>query len=390
MKTVALGDLATINPREARLPPEVAVSFVGMAQLDAEAAMARPLATRRFGEVSTGYTVFRDGDLLAAKITPCWENGKVGQAALDNQIGVGSSEFHVVRPTPDADARYLLHFLRQPSVRIAGEARMTGSAGQKRVPVAFLQDLRVPLPDLREQRRIAAILDQADALRAKRRQVLAHLDALTQSIFHDMFGHSRLPIRRFDDVVLDLEGGRSIVAEDSAANSNYRVLKISAVTSNRFRAEESKPLPVGYEPPIHHLVRRGDLLISRANTAELVGAVALVDQDVAGLALPDKLWRFVWREPDGVEPLYMWMLLQSSGMRHELSSRASGTGGSMKNISKEKLRSILLPWPSFDLQSEFAARVSMVNEESVMMRRRAECSDALFSSLQSRAFRGEL
>ena len=390
MKTVALGEVAQINPLEGNLPTDEKVSFVGMAQLDAETAIAKPQMIRDYGEVASGYTVFRDGDVLAAKITPCWENGKVGQAALESTVGVGSTEFHVLRPMSGFDARYLLHFLRQPSVRIAGEARMAGSAGHKRVPAAFLRDLRVPLPNIGEQRRIGAILDQADALRAKRRQVLAHLDALTQSIFNDMFGHSHLPIRRFDDVVLDLEGGRSIIAEDSAANSEYRVLKISAVTSNRFRPEESKPLPVGYEPPIHHRVRRGDLLISRANTADLVGAVALVDQDVAGLALPDKLWRFVWREPDGVEPLYMWMLLQSSGMRHELSSRASGTGGSMKNISKAKLRSIPLPWPSFDLQSEFAARVRMANEQSVMMRRLAERSDELFSSLQSRAFRGEL
>jgi len=265
-----------------------------------------------------------------------------------------------------------------------------GATNRQRISEGLLLGLKIPLPSLDEQRRIVAILDQADALRAKGRQVLAHLDALAQSIFHDMFSLARIPTRRLDDIVLDLEGGRSLVASDDAVTSKYRVLKISAVTSNRFRPEESKPLPDGYEPPTHHLVRRGDLLFSRANTADLVGAVALVDQDAHGLALPDKLWRFVWREPDGVEPLYMWMLLQSSGMRHELSSRASGTGGSMKNISKAKLRSILLPWPSFDLQSEFAARVRMVNEESVMMRRRGECSDALFSSLQSRAFRGEL
>ncbi len=280
-------------------------------------------------------------------------------------------------------------YLLRPDV-VALAASQASGANLPRLSPAVLEGFEIPLPSLGVQRRIAVILDQADALRAKRRQVLAHLDALTQSVFHDMFGRSRFRTRRFDEVVLELEGGRSLVADDSAADSEFRVLKISAVTTNRFLPGESKPLPVGYVPPPSHLVRLGDLLFSRANTADLVGAVALVDQDVEGLALPDKLWRFVWREPADVEPLYMWMLLQSSEMRHELSSRASGTGGSMKNISKAKLGGIGLPWPSLELQREFAARIRVVNEHSAEMHRLATRSDELFASLQSRAFRGEL
>ncbi len=163
------------------MPGDEAVSFVGMAQLDDVTAKARPLASKAFAEVSKGYTVFRDRDLLVAKITPCFENGKIGQAVLEHKIGVGSTEFHIVRPGPDVAEGYLLHFLRRPEVRAAGELRMTGSGGQRRVPADFLQKLQVPLPPLEEQRRIAAILDQADALRAKRRQVLAHLDALLKN-----------------------------------------------------------------------------------------------------------------------------------------------------------------------------------------------------------------
>lgn len=167
-----------------------------------------------------------------------------------------------------------------------------------------------------------------------------------------------------------------------------RVLKISAVTSNRFRPEESKPLPDDYIPPSEHFVRPGDLLISRANTTELVGAVALVESTPPNLVLPDKLWRFVWREPDRVEPLFVWALLQTRAMRRELSSRSSGTGGSMKNISKAKLRTMPLLWPSHDDQSKFAQRLRSVDVV------RNLCSvaplDTLFLSLQSRAFRGDL
>ncbi len=102
-----------------------------MAALHHETAATEPGDTRRFEEVATGHTVFRNGDLLVAKITPCFQNNKIGQAILRHEVGVGSSEFHIVRPNPDlVDARYLLHFLRQDRVRIEGEQRMTGSGGQ--------------------------------------------------------------------------------------------------------------------------------------------------------------------------------------------------------------------------------------------------------------------
>jgi type I restriction enzyme S subunit len=320
------------------------------------------------------YLIGMDGQFNLAR----WRGG----AALLNQrvCKLGSLDASV-------DRSYLAHYL---PIALKEIEERTSFVTVKHLSARELRAIHVPLPPLDQQRRIATILDQADALRAKRRQVLAHLDALTQSIFHDMFGRSRFRTRRFDDVVLELEGGRSLVADDSAAVSEYRVLKISAVTTNRFLPGESKPLPAGYVPPPHHLVRLGDLLFSRANTADLVGAVALVDQDVEGLALPDKLWRFVWREPADVEPLYIWMLLQSPEMRHELSSRASGTGGSMKNISKAKLGGLGLPWPSMELQREFAARIRVVNDQSAEMHGLARHSDELFASLEFRAFRGEL
>ena len=207
MTTTALGNVASINPRGEKIAADQKISFVGMAELDPDAAVARPRITRPFSEVAKGYTVFRDGDVLAAKITPCWENGKVGQARLDHKFGVGSTEFHVLRPNDALDPRYLLHFLRQPSVRIDGELRMTGSAGQRRVPVAFLQNLQIRLPPLPEQRRLASILDHADALRAKRRQVLAHLDSLTQSIFNDMFGGRTWPTEKLGDRLHFLTSG---------------------------------------------------------------------------------------------------------------------------------------------------------------------------------------
>ena len=155
---VALDEVAELNPRLAEtLAAGDKVSFVPMSAVSAESAGITDEETRTYAEVAKGYTPFVSGDVLVAKITPCFENGKIVQARLTQRAGFGSTEFHVVRPRANKlDARYTLHFLRLSSVRLAGERRMTGSAGQRRVPENFLAKLEIPLPPLAEQRRIAS------------------------------------------------------------------------------------------------------------------------------------------------------------------------------------------------------------------------------------------
>lgn len=189
-KTVALDEVAELNPRFAEtLTADATVSFVPMSAVSAETAGVTAEETRTYAEVARGYTWFVSGDVLVAKITPCFENGKIAQAILRNRVGFGSTEFHVVRPhAHKLDPRYTHHFLRLGDVRLAGERRMTGSGGQRRVPENYLAKLEIPLPPLAEQRRIAEVLDRAEALRAKRRTALAQLDSLAQSLFLDLFG----------------------------------------------------------------------------------------------------------------------------------------------------------------------------------------------------------
>ena len=148
--------------------------------MSAEEAKVTLAPDRPYAEVRKGYTYFETGNVLVAKITPCFENGKIVEAVLPRELGFGSTEFHVVRPKPRMlEGRYLHHFLRQERIRVGGQRRMTGSGGQRRVPEDFFAQLANPVPPLLEQRRIAAVLDQADALRAKRREALAQLDSLT-------------------------------------------------------------------------------------------------------------------------------------------------------------------------------------------------------------------
>ncbi|MFO1210339.1 MAG: restriction endonuclease subunit S [Amaricoccus sp.] len=190
---VPIGEIAAINPKgpgPGTLSQHELVDFLPMSDLSEDGTMAVS-AQRPYSEVAKGYTAFRPGDVLLAKITPCFENNKIGLANVETEWAFGSTEFHVLRPGKDVDSGYLLHFLRQDAIRAAGEKRMTGSGGQRRVPKSFLEELPIPLPPLAEQKRIAAILDQADALRRLRRRALDRLNTLGQAIFQEMFGESR-------------------------------------------------------------------------------------------------------------------------------------------------------------------------------------------------------
>ena len=256
--------------------------------------------------------------------------------------------------------------------------------------------VQIPVPPLAEQERIVKLLDEADELRKLRVQADRRTAALLPALFHEMFGDpvanpkgwQKHPVSSF---VAEFQGGTYLNPPGpNEATSIFRVLKISAVTWGKFRPNESKPIPATYEPPATHIVRAGDLLFSRANTTELVGATSYVFETPPNLLLPDKLWRFTWKEPRTVEPLYVWWLFQAASMRRELGVRATGTGGSMKNISKPKVMTLEVPVPPLPLQQEFAQRVTEIRAletGQAASRRRLE---NLFQSMLHRAFNGEL
>ncbi len=148
-----------------------------------------------------------------------------------------------------------------------------------------------------------SLVYEADALRKLRAEADRRMAEVVPALFYEMFGdparnEKGWEFRPVSSFVADLHGGRSVnpAGSDEAAGP-YRVLKISAVTSGDFRPNESKPVAESYMPPEAHFVQAGDLLFSRANTEALVGATSYVFRTPDNLVLPDKLWRFVWREP---------------------------------------------------------------------------------------------
>jgi len=155
-----------INPSKSEtrgLDSRTAVSFVSMEAVG-ECGGLRLDQAKPLDEVTTGYTYFRDGDVLIAKITPCFENWKGAIAeGLENGVGFGTTELHVLRPGPDLDRKYLFYLTLGHAFRNIGRFYMYGAGGQKRVPEDFVRDFLHPIPSIDEQRAIAAFLDRETA-----------------------------------------------------------------------------------------------------------------------------------------------------------------------------------------------------------------------------------
>ena len=383
--TAKLCEIALLNPTlGGRLPEDELVSFVPMASVSAETAKVETTLDRPYSEVSKGFTPFLSGDVLFAKITPCFENGKIAQALLPRRNGFGSTEFHVVRSRPEmSDARYLHHYLRLNAVRVEGQRRMTGSGGQRRVPASFLSELRVPVPRLEEQRRIAAILDQAETLRCQRRAALAQLDSLTQSIFLDMFGEQMaFPLVALDQVCELITDGTHYTP--TYADEGVIFLSAKNVTSGRIDWERIKHIPEDLHQELHKRVapKFGDVLMAKNGTT---GVAAIVDRDCTfdiyvSLAL--------LRPSIRVSSVFLHAALNSPLSKKQFNAALKGIG--VPNLHLKDIRGSKIPIPQLPLQQTFATRIQAIAALKATHRTALAELDALFASLQQRAFSGDL
>jgi type I restriction enzyme, S subunit len=163
-KKERLGNICIINPKKSEIkdiPEDLDVSFVPMNSVDEKEGIIKKQEIRKLKDVKKGYTYFKENDVLFAKITPCMENGKAAITTnLKNGIGFGSTEFHVIRPNENMLADYIFYFIRQPSFRKVAAAKMSGTAGQLRVPSGFLENYEIPIPPIEEQKRIIKMLNK--------------------------------------------------------------------------------------------------------------------------------------------------------------------------------------------------------------------------------------
>lgn len=176
-----LADVAEINPRPTRLAADTLVAFVPMAAVDADTGSVSDAEVRSVAELGVGDKQFRRGDVIFARITPCMQNGK-SAVFSDRDYGLGSTEFHVVRPGNEVSAEYIHRILRTRAVRLNATEHFTGTAGQQRVPADFLRELLVPIPSREDQQEIVASLDALRASAGEFRALNQKASALARSL----------------------------------------------------------------------------------------------------------------------------------------------------------------------------------------------------------------
>ncbi|GAX37303.1 restriction endonuclease subunit S [Nodularia sp. NIES-3585] len=317
--------------------------------------------------------------------------GKVGfsgtQLATNQQINALVCNKDIVFP------RYVFHYCQTLESLIRHQG---ASTTLPLLPKGRFQEIEIPIPPLEEQRRIAEILDHAEKLRSKRREAIAQLNTLTQAIFLEMFGDpvknpkgwKRLP---FAELLTNIDSGWSPICLDRRVfGEEWGVLKLGAVTWCEYNPTENKALPPGVEPNQNLEVKSGDLLFTRKNTYELVAACALVRETPPRLMMSDLIFRFRLCADAGVNSYYLHQLLIYPTKRRNIQKLAGGSASSMPNISKAKLQTTLIEVPPLALQQEFTQRVEAVEKLKASHRALLSELDALFASLQHRAFRGEL
>jgi len=236
---VKLSDVCTVNPRKSQLAekPETRVSFVPMADLNEHRISFQPSDEKQLSEVSASYTYFEDNDVLLAKVTPCFENGKAGIArGLLNGIGFGSSEFYVLRSKGQVLPEWVYFCVMHSLFRDAAVAQMTGTGGLQRVPRDYVENFQIPLPPLEVQKEIVAEIEGYQKVIDGARTVLDYYRPHIPI-------HPDWPMVELGEIC-DLYQPKTITQQDLVEDGPYLVFGANGVIGryNQYNHEEAEVL----------------------------------------------------------------------------------------------------------------------------------------------------
>ncbi|MGL5866780.1 MAG: hypothetical protein ACRCYX_13095 [Dermatophilaceae bacterium] len=337
-------------------------------------------------EIGSSKQLVQPSDVMVSKIIPHIRRARVvGPSQGRRQIASG--EWIVFRG--DAfDPNYLRHFLLSDDFHGQFMNTVAGVGGSLvRARPAQVKAIGLPLPSLAEQRRIAAILDHADALRAKRRQVLTHLDTLTQSIFHDMFGDHAGEMARLEEVAIVSSGitkGRR--TSDPTELTPY--LAVANVQAGYLKLDMVKEIPATAAEIQRYALRDGDLVLTEGGDPDKLGRGTVWRNQLPLCLHQNHIFR-VRPDEHKVLPEYLSTCLAGANARDYFLRSAKQTTG-IASINMTQLRAAPVSVPPITQQLRFLDRIAAVAAKLLTVQRAQAADDELFASLQSRAFRGEL
>ena len=402
---VRLGEACQINPRRPRLDvnPTTEVTFVPMSAVDAELGIIYTPEIKPFSAVKTGYTYFEENDVLFAKITPCMENGKSAVArGLLNNIGFGSTEFHVLRPIDSVLSEWIWLYVRKKDFLESARAAFRGGVGQQRVPAEFLQEACIPLPPLHEQQRIVAkvemIMEQIREARRLRQKAVEDADRLWQAVLADTFPRpgTDLPHNwrwvRLGEVCNYQNGVWG--AQDP---KGYPVLRSKNFTNEGFLTfEEVVHIKLTERQVNKGRLHRGDILLERSGGGpnKPVGRVCIFTETPT-----DEIYCF-GNFITVLRPLFVnldvWFIFNYlhwvyiSGMTEQLQTQTTN----IRNLRFKEYMDIFIPLPPLEEQRRIVAYLETTHEKIIsLINSQAQFEtelQRLEQSILDSAFKGEL
>jgi type I restriction enzyme, S subunit len=393
-----LGEVCEIKPpkSEARvkLSPKDLVSFLPMEALGINQKYFQANQTKTLEDVVGGYTYFADGDVLLAKITPCFENGKLGIANnLSSGVGFGSSEYIVFRPYASLKNEWLYYYISRQTFRSEGAERMTGAVGHKRVSKEFIENYQIPIPPIQEQQRIVAKLDKAfegiAKAHANAEQNLQNARALFESHLQSIF------TQRGEGWVDTMIGECINFIDYRGKTPEKTQTGIPLITAKNVKMGYIKDEPKEYvSPDIYHewmtrgIPRKGDVLFT--TEAPLANVAQLNTDEKVVFAQ-----RIIIMQPheNKLNQNFLKYLLLSSPIQRRILEKA--TGATAQGIKASLLRTIKISFPhSIAEQVRFANQFETLSKETqrleALYQRKIACLDELKKSLLQQAFAGEL
>lgn len=353
---------------------------------------ALPAASRHAGGIgvygSNGQVGAHDASITSGPTIIVGRKGSVGEVHLSPEACWPiDTTYYVDETATNTDLRWLAYRLRG-----LGLTQMNKAAAVPGLSRDDAYRLQLLLPPIEEQRRIADILDRADAIRAMRREAVAHLDDLTNSIFLDMFVRlprdaARWPVATVGDLLAEpLRNGLSPATNGTVRG---RVLTLSAITGSGFDESAVKDARFAHSPAENQRVRSCDLLICRGNgNRKLVGRGFFPVTDAPDVTYPDTAIAATF-VTDRVDRSYVEHVWNSPSVRRQVESVAHTTNGTFK-INQAMVESIALDLPAIETQRSFAREASDIDALRRSQRKALDTLDVVFAALQQRAFAGEL
>lgn len=383
---VSMGDLV-LEERPQRSESDEPVWNLNLDQI--ESGSGRVLERVRVPQDDLGPSTypFEAGTVLYSKLRPY-----LNKVVVADEPGFATTELVPLRCKPQkAFPSYIAYFLRSAEFLSFANTVVAGAKMPRMVMSEFWK-YQVPLPPLDEQRRIAAILDKADTLRSKRREALAQLGRLAQSMFVEMFGTYEKDQIRWTTIPLaelatDMKIGLVRSSEEFGDDFGVPYVRMNAVgRSGEFFRELVQKTDVTEEELEEYCLQPGDILFNTRNSKELVGKTAIF-REAGKYVYNNNLMRL--RFHGQVDAEYMAECFLTPFIRQELEFRKSGTT-SVFAIYARDLNSVPIPVPPIELQREFAKRRQALYRTSLRMVAQEQEMTGLFAALQHRAFQGEL